>query len=127
MTNEILKILITALGIIVTGLCTWLVGVATAFINSKIKDKKIARITSQLTMLILNAVQEVFQTYVDTLKKENKFDKEAQTLAKNKAFNIINSQITPDIKEFISENYGDVKEYLLNRIESTIYSLKNSK
>ena len=85
MTNEILKLIFAGLGIIISGLCSWLVVVLTGLLNSKIKDKKLAKITTALTTIILNSVQQVFQTYVDTLKKEGKFDKEAQKEAINKA------------------------------------------
>ena len=73
MTNEILKMVFAGLGIIISGLCSWLVVVLTGLLNSKIKDKKLAKITTALTTIILNSVQQVFQTYVDTLKKEGKF------------------------------------------------------
>ncbi len=127
MSKEISDIILTGVSILVSGLFTYLVGVITAFINSKIKDKKMAKIASSLAILILNSVQQIFQIYVDTLKKEGKFDKDAQESAKNQAFELINGQLTEEMKEYIKDNFGDVKTYILNQIESTIYKLKNSK
>ncbi len=127
MTNEILKMVFTGLGIIISGLCSWLVVVLTGLLNSKIKDKKLAKITSTLTTIILNSVQQVFQTYVDALKKEGKFDKEAQKVAIKQAKDLITGQLTPELRDYIYDNFGDIESYLVNQIESTIYKLKNSK
>ena len=72
--EQFYAILWTAVGILITGLASWLSVVLTNFLNSKIKDKKIAKITTELTNIIFNSVTYVTQTYVDTLKKNGKFD-----------------------------------------------------
>ena len=122
--NEVWKIILSAIGILVTGLMTWLVAVITNWFNSKIKDKKVAKFMSDITEIVFNGVSCVFQTFVDSLKKANKFDKQAQEEAKQKAFTIIMTQLTPELQEYIQSNFGDVQTYIMNRIESTIYSLK---
>lgn len=122
--NELWKIILSAVGILVTGLMTWLVAVVTNWFNSKIKDKKVAKFMSDITEIVFNGVSCVFQTFVDSLKKANKFDKQAQEEAKQKAFAIIMTQLTPELQEYIQDNFGDVQTYIMNRIESTIYSLK---
>ena len=122
--DQFYQILWTAVGILVTGLMTWLVAVLTGFFNSKIKDKKAAKWATDITTIVLNAVQSVFQSFVDTLKKQNKFDKQAQEEAKQKAYNIVMTQLTPELQEYIQDNFGDMKEFILNKIEATIYSLK---
>ena len=114
----------SAIGLIVTGLASWLVTVLVAFFNSKIKDKKVAKFMSDITTIVFDAVSCVFQTFVETLKKEGKFDKEAQEEAKQKAFTIIMTQLTPELQDYITSNFGDIQTYIMNRIESTIYSLK---
>lgn len=122
--EQFYAILWTAVGTAVTGLISWLTIVITNFFNSKIKDKKMAKIATDITVIITNAVQTVFQTFVDVMKKAGTFNAEAQAEAKERALAIINSQLTPELKEYISNNFGDVQEYLKNRIESIIYSLK---
>ena len=69
MTQEILNIVLAGVSIIVTGLASALVVWIKQWINTKIKDKKIAQYSSQLTDIIYNCVTEVSQTYVDELKK----------------------------------------------------------
>lgn len=122
--DQFYAILWTAVGIIITGLATWLMTVLTNFFNSKIKDKKMAKIASDISNIIINSVKAVFQSFVDVLKKEGKFDAEKQAEAKEKALEIINSQLTTELKEYISANFGDIQEYLKNQIESVIYALK---
>ena len=122
--NEVWKIILSAIGILVTGLMTWLVAVITNWFNTKIKDKKVAKFMSDITEIVFNGVSCVFQTFVDSLKKANKFDKQAQEEAKQKAYTIIMTQLTPELQEFIQSNFGDIQTYIMNRIESAIYSLK---
>lgn len=111
-------------GIILSGLATWLTTFVVGLLNQKIKDKKLARWSSELFTIIMSAVQTVFQSFVDTMKKAGKFDESAQKEAKEKAYNIIVSQLTPELKKYIQDNFGDMKEYLMNQIESMIYNLK---
>ena len=122
--EQFYQILWTAVGILVTGLMSWLVVVITNFFNSKIKDKKAAKWATDITTIVLNAVTCVFQTYVEALKKQGKFDKQAQDEAKQKAYNIIMTQLSPELQKYIEENFGDMKEFIMNKIEATIYSLK---
>lgn len=122
--NEVWKIIISAVGIIITGLASWLVVVLTNWLNTKIKDKKVAKWATDITNIVFNSVSCVFQTFVEALKKSGNFDKQAQEEAKQKAYNIIMTQLTPELQKYITDNFGDMKEYLMNLIESTIYSLK---
>lgn len=122
--EQFYQILWSAVGILVTGLVSWLVVVVTNFFNTKIKDKKAAKWATDIFTIVTNAVQSVFQSFVDTLKKQQKFDKQAQEEAKQKAYTIIMTQLTPELQKYIQDNFGDMKEYIMNMIESAIYTLK---
>ena len=76
------------------------------------------------TEIVISAVKTVFQTYVDSLKKEGKFDKESQLIALNKARNIAYRQMTEEIKQFIEANYGNLDAWLNTQIEATVSTLK---
>ena len=115
----------SAIGIIAMGLATWVTTVVTNWLNTKIKDKKMAMHASNLFNIIMNAVQAVFQDFVDTLKKSDKFDEAAQKEAREKAYKIITTQLTPELRDYITQNFGDIKEYVMNQIEAVIYQLKN--
>lgn len=124
LTETIKDILLSACSIIVTGLLGWGVTVLTSWLNTKIKDKKLASYLTRITQITTDAVECVFQSFVETLKNNDKFDQNAQKEAKDKALEIINSQLTDELKDFIADNYGDIQKWLLNKIESVIYQLK---
>ena len=126
MPQEILNIILSAVSIIVTGLVGWGVKALTSWLNTKIKDAKMSNCLSQLTMIVSDAVMSVFQMFVDTLKKNGKFDQAAQTEAKEAAMNIVKTQLTPELSKFIKENYGDVEKWLGTKIEAVICDLKAS-
>lgn len=116
-----------AVGTIVSGLAAWLTAYLVGLLNQKIKDKKLARWATALTQIIMGAVQAIFQEFVDTLKKNGKFDEAAQKEAKERAYAIIVGQLSDELKNYITENFGDMKEYLMNQIEAMIYQLKQKK
>ena len=124
------EILLNVLSVLLTAVILPLISIAGTqlikFINSKIKNNELAKQLTTATTIVTNAVRVVFQTYVDTLKKNGSFDKEAQAEALNRAKNIALSQITEDTKSYIEENYGDFNNWLTIQIESTIDLLKNS-
>lgn len=113
------------IGTIGTGLATWLTAYLVGLLNQKIKDKKVARWMTQITQIIMSAVQTIFQEFVEVLKKEGKFTTKAQKEAKERAYKIIVSQLTPELKQYIEENFGDMKDWIMNQIEAMIYQLKN--
>jgi len=112
------------IGTVGTGLATWLTTFVVGLLNQKIKDKKLARWSSELFQIIMSAVQTVFQEFVDTMKKAGKFDEAAQKESKERAYKIIVSQLTPELKTYITDNFGDMKDYIMNQIEAMIYNLK---
>lgn len=112
------------IGTVGTGLATWLTTYIVGLLNQKIKDKKLARWSSELFQIIMSAVQTVFQEFVDSMKKAGKFDAAAAAEAKERAYKIITSQLTLELQSYITDNFGDMKEYLMNQIEAMIYNLK---
>lgn len=122
--SQFYGILLSGLGIIITALCTWVSTRVVAWLNSKISDKKAAGFATSLAKIVFDAVQSVFQTYVESLKKSGTFDEAAQKEALNKCLAIIKGQLTAELTEYIKSNFGDVEVYLTNQIEAVIYSLK---
>lgn len=96
-----------------------------AWLNAKIKDENGKIQLTVATTIVTNAVRSVFQTYVDTLKKNGIFDLESQKIALTKAKDEALTQMTDDIKEYITKNYGDLEAWLTTQIEATINVLKN--
>lgn len=122
--EQLWTILWSALGIIITGLISWATTVVVNWLNTKIKDKKMAQHATALFEIVMNSVKTISQTYVELMKKEGKFDKENQEKAFQMALDLIKGQLTPELIKYITENFGDVEVYLRTQIESTIFNLK---
>lgn len=125
MSQEILNIILSALGVVVMGLASWGVAVLTNWLNTKIKDKNLAMFLTKVTTIITDAVQSIYQEFVEVLKKEGKFDAKAQQEAKEKALQIIKGQLTEEMKTYIESNFGDIEKWVSEKIEAVLYSLKN--
>lgn len=123
------EILINIISVVVTSIVLPLLSIAGAklvqLINSKIKNNKAANFLSTAITIIINAVRSVFQTYVEALKKEDKFDEASQKLALLKARDIALNQMTDDVKNYITSTYGDLDTWINTNIEATINILKN--
>ena len=66
------------------------------------------------------------QTYVESLKAQNAFDKEAQKIAFNKTLNAVMAILSEDAKAYIRETSGDLTFYLTQQIEIKVNKTKNS-
>lgn len=124
MPTEVLNIILSAVSLAVTGLVGWGVSVFTNWLNTKIKDKQLAGYLTQITNIVTDAVMNIYQSFVETLKANGKFDQAAQKEAKDAALRIIESQLTDELRDFIAANFGDIQAWLSNKIESVIYGLK---
>lgn len=125
MNNILLNIISVIVTAIILPLISYLGLRLTTYLNNKIKDEKTKTLLTKATQIVTNAVRSVFQTYVESLKAEGKFDEHSQNVALKKAKDIVLAEFSDDIKNFISENYGDLTEWITNQIEATINLLKN--
>lgn len=123
------EIIINIISVVVTSIVLPLISIAGAkliqFINSKIKNNKAADLITTATTIVINAVRSVFQTYVEALKKEGSFNKDAQIIALNKAKDIALAQMTDEVKHYLVTTYGSLDSWLDTNIEATINILKN--
>lgn len=124
--NEImLNVLSCIVTAVIIPLITLLGSKLIKWISSKIDNKKTSKYITEATTTVLNAVKCVFQTYVESLKKEGSFNKDAQFIALNKAKDIVLTQLSEDIKDYINKNFGDVDAWINTQIEASINILKN--
>ena len=93
-------------------------------LNQKIKDAKTRNLLTGLTEIVERVVRSVTQTYVESLKKDGKFDQEAQLKALTLAKETILKELNEETKSFIETNYGSVDSFITSQIESTINLLK---
>lgn len=100
---------------------------AMSYVRKKLeegKEKSDSDTTDKyLTMLqstVEDAVLATTQTYVDALKNQNMFDKEAQKHAFQLTYDAVMKVLTDDAKEYIANAVGDLETYITNKIESTV-------
>ena len=123
------EIILNIISVVVTAVILPLISYAgarlIAWLNAKIKDENAKLQLTVATDIVMNAVRSVFQTYVETLKKNGTFDKESQKVALIKAKDDALAQMSDEIKDYITKNYGDLETWITTQIESTINSLKD--
>ena len=98
--------------------------VKAAELKEKIKDDKEDKYIDRITEIVTLCVITTTQTYVDNLKKQNAFDKEAQLEAFNKTKTAVLNLLNEELKEFIIETFGDLNEYINTQIEATVSRTK---
>lgn len=93
-------------------------------LQAQIKDEKIKNLISIAEGIVDQAVSTVTQTYVDGLKEEGVFDKDAQKTAFEKSKTYIYSLMTEETKKAITENYGTLDTWVSTKIEEFIAKSK---
>ena len=73
-----------------------------------------------LENIVNRAVITTNQTFVNELKKQGKFDKEAMEVAYNKTFNSIVASLSQSFFEYIDEEAIDIDTLLKNMIETSV-------
>lgn len=121
--NLLYAILVAIAPVITTFICQWLLAQAKE-IKLKINNEQFNKTINVVEQTIANAVKATTQTYVDNLKKENLFNKEAQLVAFEKTKTAVLAQLTEDSKKVITAVYGDLNTYLTNMIEAKVNEQK---
>lgn len=123
--DMILPYLLSALGVLISGLATWLTTIVVKWLNTKIANKELAALAETITIVVAEAVKATYQTYVENIKGTNAWTKEAQEAALMEALATAKKSLTTDALEYIKERHGDIDEYLKTLIHSVLYDLKN--
>lgn len=76
---------------------------------------------------VTNCVIATNQTYVDSLKDQDLFDKKAQQEAFNKTINKVLSILNDEAINYLEQMTGDVSGYLTTLIEAEVARQKNIK
>jgi hypothetical protein len=89
-------------------------------IQNKVDNDTADKYIQMLSNTISTCVLATSQTYVDALKKENAFTKEAQTQAFDMTLNAVMDVLTEDAKEYLTNIYGDLSTYVASKIEAEV-------
>jgi len=123
LTTLVQVVVIPAIPVLVTYLVKYLKAKAEQT-TTRINNELIRTYLQEATDAVLQAVTYTAQTYVDTLKKQGKFDKEAQQTAFNTAKDIALKLLTDEAKQMIEDLYGDLMLWLETKIEQTVKEQK---
>lgn len=96
-------------------------------INSKVKEindthdnETAAKYIEMLGQTVANCVLATSQTYVEALKKQGKFDTEAQKIAFEMSYNAVIQVLSEDAKLYLNTIYGDLNGYIAQLIEAEV-------
>ena len=113
--NILIPLLIT---IITVCICTMTSKIAKNAAESA--PSKYSEIIYALENIVNKAVITTNQTFVNELKKQGKFDKEAMEEAYNKTFNSIVASLSQSFFEYIDKETIDIDTLLKNMIETSV-------
>lgn len=85
-------------------------------IDNDLADKYVNMLAETITACVI----ATNQTYVESLKKQGKFDAEAQKEAFNQTYNAIMAVLTNEAKLYLTNIYGDLAAYITARIEAEV-------
>ena len=88
--------------------------------DNEIAQKYLQMATDTITACVIAPNQ----TYVESLKAQGKFDKEAQEVAFNKTLEAVLALMNDEVKEYITEVFGDLNTYLITQIEAAVNGTK---
>lgn len=122
--KEILYIIITLVGSVLSTYLCALAKKKISEIAQNMSNTKLSEYIKVASGVVIDAVDTVAQTYVNTLKKEGQFNEEAQKIAKEQAITIATQLISVDGKKAIETVYGDFAQWLNTKIESEVLAKK---
>ena len=111
--------IIPLLGILTTYIVKY-IQVKSAEITEKTDNAIVDKYKVMLADTITACVLATNQTYVEALKKQGKFDAEAQKIAFNMTLNAVMEILSEDAKEYLSEAFGDLNSYITSQIEASV-------
>lgn len=118
--NLVLFPLIIALG----GFLVVFINTKTQELKNKTKNEKEQKYIERIGGIINACVLTTNQTYVESLKREGKFDTEAQKQAFEDTKTAVLGMLNVELQDFITEVFGDVNEYLTTAIEASVNNNK---
>lgn len=131
MENEVIIILQTFIDMIaepvlfaVCGLIVYCVKKGIQYLQEKLDNECATKYLEMAKETIVACVTATNQSYVDSLKNNGAFDKEAWVTAFEKSKNNVLKLLSDAQKELIAELYGDVDAWINTQIEATVRQLK---
>ena len=125
LVSTIIQVVLIPLLIALTGFLVKWINAKANEAKDKIKDDKYYLYIDILQELVTKTVIMVNQTYVDELKKENAFTKEAQIEAFNRVYETVIASLSEDVYVYLEQIIGNLDDYLTVLIESSVKAQKS--
>lgn len=120
LVNDIFRVcIIPLLGVLTTYLINY-IKVKMAEIQMKTENDIIDKYLSMLTNTVTECVIATNQTYVEALKKEGKFDLDAQKKAFEMTQEAVMLILTDEAKKYLSAAVGDLNVFISQQIEAAV-------
>jgi hypothetical protein len=117
---EILEVCIIPLLGILTAYAVKFIKIKSEEITKKTNNEITNKYITLLTTTISDCVIATNQTYVEALKKENAFTKEAQEEAFRLTYEAVMNVLTDDAKYYLTAIYGDLTAAITTKIEAEV-------
>lgn len=111
--------IIPLLGVLTTFLVKWL-QIKSSELQIKMDNDVANKYMDMLTNTITECVLATNQTYVEVLKRQNKFDLEAQRIAFDKTSEAVMAILTEDAKKYLESAVGDLELFIRQKIEAEV-------
>jgi len=122
---EFLNVVIfPALATILTGLASWGVAVLVSYFNKKIKNDKVRGAVENVRDIIIAAVAQTAQNFVDDLKKNGEFSPEMQAEAFKRTAEEVKRQLTEEATAAINAITKDAEAWIAAEIEKAVADRK---
>ena len=124
MTNELLTqifqvCIIPLLGVLTTFIIKW-INIKSDQIQKNNDNALANKYIQMLTDTINSCVIATNQTYVESLKKQGKFDAEAQKQAFEQTTQAVLTILSQEAKDYLANIYGDLDKYISEKIEASV-------
>lgn len=124
MTSELLTqifqvCIIPLLGVLTTFIIKW-INVKSDQIQKNNDNALANKYIQMLTDTINSCVIATNQTYVESLKKQGKFDAEAQKQAFEQTTQAVLTILSQEAKDYLANIYGDLDKYISEKIEASV-------
>ena len=124
MAKEILEYVLIPLLIILTRYLIVFIDAKRKELKEKVNNELADKYIDMIYNTVSNCVIATNQTYVDSLKAQGNFDKEAQITAFNETLAAIKKILSDDAIEYIHSITEDTDFYLTKLIEATVREQK---
>lgn len=121
--NEVIMYFIeTVLKLLVVAVIPYLA----SLVRAKLKNDTQIKYLDRFEKLVRDAVDQVQQTYVENMKAEDLFDKNAQIEAFEMVKATVMSTMNSEMMDIVLQAVGDFDEYIRNLIESEVFAIKQN-